>query len=47
MFVSIKILSKLFNAEFKEIKLHCGHLLKKNYILNIKDWEKKELSILF
>jgi hypothetical protein len=33
MLVSIKILSILFNVEYKEIMLNYGHLLKKNYIL--------------
>ena len=45
MLVSIKILSKLFNAEFKEIKLHCGHLLKKKLYFKYLDGLGREKVI--
>jgi len=46
MLVSAKNLSKLFNADYKEIKLHCDHLLKKKlYFKYLRGFEKEKVVI--
>jgi hypothetical protein len=46
MLVSAKNLSKLFNTDYKEIKLHCDHLLKKKlYFKYLRGFEKEKVVI--
>jgi hypothetical protein len=46
MLVSAKNLSKLFNADYKEIKLHCDHLLKKKlYFKYLRGFKKEKVVI--
>ena len=46
MLVSAKNLSKLFNTDYEEIKLHCDHLLKKKlYFKYLRGFEKEKVVI--